>query len=145
MIGAAVVLPRGAARLSMSERLRLASEIVWAYVLVRWWLRRCDVEGTLAAARRRPGRPYEHHGDASLAAALRLGRGVQRTLGVLPLDSRCLIRSLVLTRILDRRGLSSTVVFAAKTKPGFTAHSWVEHAGVPLLPTGSGFHRLREL
>jgi hypothetical protein len=37
------------------------------------------------------------------------------------------------------------LVFAARSKPRFMAHSWVEHAGIPLLPTGSGYHRLREL
>lgn len=145
MIAAAPVLPRDAARLSTRERLRLAWEILQAYVLVRWWLRRSGVEKTLAAARRRAHSALVPDGDVSLATALRLGRGVQSTLGVLPLDSRCLIRSLVLTRILARRGVDSTVVFAAKTKPRFMAHSWVELAGVPLLPTGSDFHRLREL
>lgn len=144
MIGAALVHPRDATRLSASERLRLASEILRAYVLVRWWLHRCGLEKTLAAARGQPGCAPEPH-DASPAAALRLGWGVQRTLDILPLDSRCLIRSLVLTRILARRGLHSTVVFAARSKPRFMAHSWVEHAGIPVLPTGSGYHRLREL
>lgn len=129
----------------MGKRLRLAVEILRAYVLVRWWLRRCGVEQTLATARRRTGSALAPSGDASLATALRLGRGVQRTLSVLPLDSRCLIRSLVLTRLLARRGIDATVVFAAKSKPRFAAHSWVELAGVPLLPTGSGFHRLKEL
>lgn len=142
---AALVLPRDAARLSTGERLCLASEILHAYVLVRWWLRRSGVEETLSAARRRPGSALEPYGDISLATAFRLAQGVQRTLGVLPLDSRCLIRSLVLTRILARRGITSTVVFAARTRPRFVAHSWVEHAGVPLLPTGSDLHRLREL
>ncbi|MDQ3721881.1 MAG: lasso peptide biosynthesis protein, partial [Actinomycetota bacterium] len=99
------------------RRLRLALEIIWAYVIVRFSLRRRGAARTLDSVRRRPGIALPLDGYSSLATAMRLGRGVQKTLGVLPLDSRCLIRSLVLTRLLARRGLDSTVVFAARSKP----------------------------
>lgn len=137
------VLPRDGVALRSSERRRLLGEILWAYVLVRWRLLRSDLPQTLAAARRRRG-PATHP-ELPVASVLRLGQAVQRTLGVLPFDSRCLIRSLVLTHLLARRGLTSIVVFAAKSAPRFEAHAWVEHAGVPVLPTGTGFHRLTEM
>lgn len=124
---------------------RIALEILWAYVVIRWSLHRSGVTVTLDSARRRPRASVARDDASSQELALRLGRGVQRTLGMGPLDSRCLIRSLVLTRLLARRGVASTVVFAARSKPRFMAHSWVEHRGVPLLPTGDGFHRLKEL
>ena len=126
------------------RKLRLALEILWAYVIVRWSLRRRGVTTTLESARCPTG-VIALDGGSSRATAERLAVGVQKTLGVMPLDSRCLIRSLVLTRLLARRGLDSTVVFAAKTKPEFMAHSWVEFRGIPLLPTGDGLHRIKEL
>ena len=43
------------------------------------------------------------------ARARRLGRAVMRTLDPLPLDSRCLVRSLVLTTLLARRGVAWTI------------------------------------
>lgn len=127
------------------RKLRLALEVLWAYVVVRWSLRRRGVTTTLNSARHPARGVIALDGGNSRATAERLGVGVQKTLGVLPLDSRCLIRSLVLTRLLARRGLDSTVVFAARTKPEFMAHSWVEYRGRPLLPTGDGLHRIKEL
>jgi hypothetical protein len=137
------VIPREAAPLGRTDRLRLAVEIVGSYARVRWWLVRTDVPHTVVAARRYPcGVPAT---GLSPAAALRLGHAVQRLLGLLPLDSRCLVRSLVLTRLLARRGMPSTLVLAARSKPSFAAHAWVEHDGVALLPTGTDYHRLTEM
>ena len=125
--------------------MQLAAEIIGTYVAVRWWLLRRSLPETLAAARRDAEPPCAHGSEVPLEAALRLGRAVQRTLGALPLDSRCLIRSLVLTRILARRGAHSSLIIGVSASPRFSAHAWVEYAGVPLLPSGSGFHRLTEL
>jgi Transglutaminase-like superfamily len=140
-----LVIPRGAARLTAAETLRLSLEILRAYVLVRWWLLRSDVPGAAESAR--SGRPHIglEDGPIPVSTAVRLGRAVQRTLGSLPFDSRCLVRSLVLRRILARRGAESTVVLAARSRPKFEAHAWVEYDDVPVLPTGEGFHRLTEI
>ncbi|HET6448466.1 MAG TPA: lasso peptide biosynthesis B2 protein [Conexibacter sp.] len=73
-------------------------------------------------------------GRPSLAVALRLGRVVRRTLSPLPGDARCLASSLVLVRMLARRGIDSSFVIAARTEPRFLAHAWVERDGVALLP-----------
>jgi hypothetical protein len=63
----------------------------------------------------------------------------------MPFDSRCLIRSLVLVRILARRRIASSLVLGVSTTPAFEAHAWVEHAGVALLPTSARFQRLSEM
>jgi hypothetical protein len=97
---------------------------------------------------RAPGGAVEPSVDIrpSDAEALRLGRAVSRTLSVLPTDSRCLVKSLVLTSLLTRRGASSSVVIGVRPGGEFEAHAWVEQAGAPLLPTGNGkFERLLEL
>jgi hypothetical protein len=56
------------------------------------------------------------------------------------------MRSLVLTRLLARRGVPSTLIIGVSAAPEFAAHAWVEHAGRPLLPSfGPAFARLVEL
>jgi hypothetical protein len=60
-------------------------------------------------------------------------------------DSRCLVRALVLTRMLARRGIESSFVLGVAAQPAFAAHAWLERAGVPLLSTSSRFHRLTVL
>jgi hypothetical protein len=81
-----------------------------------------------------------------LAEAHHLGNAVARTLAVMPGDTRCLVRSLVLTRLLARRGIPASLVIGARAAPDFLAHAWVEHAGDPVLAPGDGsFGRLVEL
>lgn len=78
--------------------------------------------------------------------ALRLGNAVDRTLSVLPTDSRCLVQSLVLTRLLSARGVPSTLVIGAHSTAQFEAHAWVEYQGRPVLPPGEFLNsRLLEL
>ncbi len=78
--------------------------------------------------------------------AARLGRAVVRMLSLLPGDTRCLVRSLVLTRLLARRGIPARLVIGARTAPAFLAHAWVECDGVAVLDPGDGsFARLVEL
>ena len=133
--------------LSGAGKAALVLEILVAYARVRWSLARSGLTATLAASRSfgagpaaRPSLP----GESILGA--RLGRAVVRTLRLLPTDSRCLMRSLVLTRLLARRGLESALVIGVAVEPEFAAHAWVERGDVPLLPTdGSGFARLVRL
>ena len=68
--------------------------------------------------------------------AVRLGFVVAKVLGPLPFDSRCLMRSLVLTAMLARRGIPSAVVIGVEPEPEFAAHAWVEADGVAVLPPG---------
>jgi hypothetical protein len=88
---------------------------------------------------RSPLSPVEEHDTAR-----RLGRAVQRTLRLLPTDSRCLIRSLVLTRLLARRSIPNTLVIGVRKTGEFEAHAWIEHGGQPILPAGE-YTRLTEL
>jgi Transglutaminase-like superfamily len=123
--------------LSPLGKLALAVEILAAYASVRRALRRTDLPRTLELARapaaRAGRRTVETRKDQLLGA--RLGRAVARTLRLLPTDSRCLMRSLVLTKLLARRGVDCALVIGVSVDPGFAAHAWVERAEVPLLPT----------
>src|SRR5207248_8192598 len=108
---------------------RLGTEIVLSYAATRWYLRQGALPGVVTRLRRvesaRLGRPLgAEHGA-------RLGRAVGRTLSLLRLDSRCLLRSLVLVRLLARRGQPANLVIAARPgqADGFDAHAWVEVAG----------------
>jgi hypothetical protein len=137
-------LPRGRS-LGLRERARLIGEVVVAYVRARRELRQVPIE--TAVARLRGGRSAGGRGGPeALEEATRLGRIVVRTLAFLPGDTRCLRRSLVLTQLLARRGISGRLVIAARTAPDFLAHAWVEHDGIPVLsPEGDSFGRLVEL
>ena len=44
------------------------------------------------------------------------------------------MQSLVLTRLLARRGVDSQLAIAVRPGESFAAHAWVEHDGEPLLP-----------
>jgi hypothetical protein len=132
-------------------KLRLSAEVLATYCQVRWWMRGQKIEDVVARLReggrgRSPGSggPAEDP-VAQRLGALRLGRAVSRTVRLLPTDSRCLVRSLVLTRLLGRRGVPSSLVIGVLSEPQFAAHAWVEHDGAPLLNPGTGFQRLVEV
>lgn len=139
-----LVIPRLGIRLTRYERARTSVEILTTYILVRWWLLRLDFPAAVEAARSVPAAPMARPEDAT-SVAVRLGNAVQSTLQLLPLDARCLIRSLVLTRMLARRGIVSTLILGVRAKPEFAAHAWVEREDVALLPTWPEFHRIAEL
>jgi hypothetical protein len=123
------------------NRLRLALEIVAAYAAARRHQRGRPLPETLSALRR--ARPQPAAGDP-VQTGRNLANPIVRTLTVLPADSRCLIRSLVMTRLLARRGVASTLVLGVSRDRGFEAHAWVEVNGQPVLPT-LRFERLTEL
>jgi len=125
------------------SKVGLALEILVAYMAMWRALGHADVLRMAAKARDvhpRPstGDPLEHQ------QARRLGKAVGKVLRVLPTDSRCLIRSLVLVRILSRRAIRSTIVIGVRKSAGFEAHAWVEHGGQAILPAGE-YTRLTEL
>ncbi|HTU77813.1 MAG TPA: lasso peptide biosynthesis B2 protein [Solirubrobacteraceae bacterium] len=133
-------------RLSQAERTALALEILIAYARARRQLRRAPIAEVVGALRSLPARRVAAEGDEALLHARRLGRAVTRLLGLLPGDTRCLVRSLVLTRLLARRGIPAKLVIGARAAPEFLAHAWVEYAGDPVLDVGDGsFGRLVEL
>ncbi|HEY2767350.1 MAG TPA: lasso peptide biosynthesis B2 protein [Solirubrobacteraceae bacterium] len=137
-------LPPG--HLSAAARARLAAEIVATYVHARRELRRVPIESAIAALRADPSLPPHADPTDGLEEARRLGWVVARTLKLLPGDTRCLTRSLVLTRVLARRGIPAKLVIGARPAPEFLAHAWVECSGQPVLSPGDGsFSRLVEL
>ncbi len=128
------------------SRLQLGVEILAAYVRVRWTMRTSEPPEAVAKLRAYARRhPLASDQDGELMAGWRLGRAVIKTLHPLPTDSRCLMRSLTLLTIMERRSLSPTVVIAVKPQP-FAAHAWIELHGRPLLPPGEpGYERITEL
>lgn len=115
-------------------RLTLAAEILATYARVRWALRRHDLRTVLLGLRS----PQARGGtDEPVATGRRLGRAVRRTLALLPTDSRCLMQSLVLTKLLARRGIDTRLVIAVRPGERFAAHAWVEHGDQALLPAGA--------
>ena len=138
-------MPTSRRRLSMFERGRVVAEVVATYCSARWWLLRLPFPEAVAAARDVVGPTRPARGEIELrSAGLRLGRAVERTLRTLPVDSRCLVTALVLTRMLARRGIGVTFVLGVRAKPRFVAHAWVERDGVALLSTTPEFQRLTE-
>lgn len=125
-------------------KLGLIAEILVAYVPAWRLLRTNDLVAMVTAARAVRAVPLHLPTAAERELALRLGRAVMRTLAMLPTDSRCLIRSLVLSRLLARRGISSTLVIGVRRDPSFLAHAWVERDAEPVLPVGRQFERLLE-
>ena len=125
-------------------RLTLAAEVIATYLRVARWRRRGDIRAAVAAARTGSGAPWGW-GDP-YKESVRLGFAVTRVLRLMPGDSRCLSRSLVLTAMLARRGIQSSIVIGVRPAPGFGAHAWVEHAGRPLLAAATReYRRLVEL
>ncbi len=129
-------------RLTLRTKAALVVEILRAYVRIRRLLRTLAFTEVVSRLRAQPADPLLGEVSAQLTG-IRLGRAVSRTLRVLPADTRCLVRSLVLTDLLARRGIESSLVLGVKSKPSFAAHAWVECGDVPVLPTnGSEYQRL---
>ncbi|MEA2286958.1 MAG: Transglutaminase-like superfamily [Solirubrobacteraceae bacterium] len=136
------------AHLNPVERILLAREILSLYAEARRLLRTAPV--TQVVTELRGGTLSSFSDDWNFKevrlTGLRLATAVTRTLPLLPTDTRCLMRSLVLTGMLARRGVAAPVIIAVKPGGEFGAHAWVEHAGLPLLPTlEDEFHRLVEI
>jgi hypothetical protein len=129
-----LVMPHGVQRLSALEKAALSWEIVLTYARARRLLSREVFPEALAQAReaRQPVAPRSDQDH--LLVSLRLGHAVVRTLAVLPTDAKCLIRSVVLTSLLARRGIESTLVIGVRRSGHFEAHAWVEHDHRPVLP-----------
>jgi hypothetical protein len=121
--------------MSLRAKGLLAAEILVTYIVTRWSLRRAPLPGVVARLRQVEGARLR--GPMVSGHGARLGRAVERTLSPLPVDSRCLLRSLVLLRMLARRGERAELVIAARpgeAADGFEAHAWVEVRGRAVLP-----------
>jgi transglutaminase superfamily protein len=131
--------------LPLTRKARLAAEILAVYAHARWTVARHEVSAAIEQLRRRPGQPQPPDDPSAYRTGLRLGAAVGTILSRLPTDSRCLARSLVLTSLLARRGIPSSLVIGVRGAPDFGAHAWVEYGGMPLLrDEQSTYHRLVE-
>jgi hypothetical protein len=127
------LLPEPLPPLPIARKASLAAEILRAYVQVRWRLRRRQLSGTVETLHDWETGSKPPEDPTNLATGLRLGRAVGRVLSPLPGDTRCLVRSLVLTALLRRRGIGSSLVIGVRPDPDFAAHAWVEYERTPLL------------
>jgi hypothetical protein len=132
----------------VGQRIRTSLQVLREYTRVRcryWRLGKRDLRSAIAAIRS----PSDHNRTTSidpLAEGRRLGYAVNRIVARIPGESRCLMRSLVLTSLLSRRGIPSTIVIGVSPGSAFGAHAWVELDGEPLLPPHAWqFERLVEL
>lgn len=124
-------------RATPAEKLMMVGEILSVYALMRWRMPRGDIREIAAGSRALLQRASEARapaGQDNWDVAAHLGRAVYRTLRVLPTDSRCLVQSLVLSHMLSARGIPSTLIIGAHSRPEFEAHAWVEQDGRPVLP-----------
>lgn len=111
-------------RIGPAARLGLALLVLYDFLRVRIGLR----------TRRLPGLVDRLQGPARLRhAALeprRLGRIVDKTLNLGPLDPPCIVRALVLFRMLRRQGTAAELAIGLPPTPTTPdAHAWVEVAG----------------
>lgn len=141
------VIPSKQSRLTGFEKVRLGAEILDLYVRARWCLRRDDLPTILTRLRENQNLAVtsQEIEDERFVGRV-LGTITTRTLSVLPSDGRCLLRSLVLTGLLSRRGIQTKLVLAVHPGERLAAHAWVEHSGSPLIEPGRPpLERLAEL
>lgn len=71
--------------------------------------------------------------------ALSLARAVDRAARRGVFRPKCLVRSMALHRMLERRGVQGTVIRIGVRREGaeLLAHAWVEHMGIPLIDSPS--------
>jgi hypothetical protein len=141
------VIPSQESRLTATEKARLGAEILSLYVRARWRLRRDDLPTALARLRdedAEPAVPATAFDEPWVGRVL--GTITTRMLGALPADGRCLVRSLVLTGLLSRRGIQTKLVLAVHPGERLAAHAWVEYDGIALIEPGRPpLERLAEL
>ena len=128
------------------ERARLALEVIYMYGRVRWLVLRRGSVPAVAILRKGISEQADGAGSLRVRRGLHFGRAVVKVLRFVPADGRCLMRSLVLTGMLARRGVYARVIIGVRPDPGFEAHAWVEVEGQPVLATDeTTFRRLVEI
>jgi hypothetical protein len=145
---------RTAPRRSLLQQVALGLTIVIWALRSRWALRRGGIVGAVASARRAAPRQDRARSDSrsdaeqvgsDVATGKQLSSIVALVLGHMPGDTRCLVRSLVLLRLLSEQGVAGQLVLAVRRESA-EAHAWVEVEGAPVsTPAGDEFVRLSEL
>jgi hypothetical protein len=123
-------------------------EVFFAYAAVRRRSSRTELSALVRDLRGHQGADANRsRGELALQRDLsaRLGYVVQALLRRMPAEGPCLVRALVLTKLLGRRQIPGRLVIGVCNEPTFYAHAWVEHRGEAVLPTDDVFRRLVEL
>jgi hypothetical protein len=121
----------------------MVGEILVLYLRVRWLLVRRGLNAT-AVDLHDLGVPAAHPTETEADPRPgQLALATMRVLRFLPADDRRIIGSLVLTGLLAKHGIASTLVIGVDSGPEFAARFWVEHEGAALLDPGA-FQRLLE-
>ena len=83
--------------------------------------------------------------DGDRAAAL--ARGIERAAAMTPLRPKCLVRAVALRRLLERNGLTGSVLRVGVRRNGATieAHAWVTFGGMVIGDTPARTAQFREL
>ena len=127
-------------------KMRLALEIVAIYGATRLRLVHNRLKLANHVPRVDPERAAGLSSEQTDTVAVYLSFAAVRILGWLPTHSSCLVRSLVVLRLLARWGVESCLVIGVRLMDdSLAAHAWVEYRGIPLLDSGGGdFVRLLE-
>jgi len=112
---------RADARPARGEALRLAAATL---DLLTCYRGRSLAQILAVAARRQPS-------TSDPLEAVRLAQVFQHFAPWLPLSRKCLVRSFVLLRFLQRSGVAAQWVFGVRTWP-FSAHCWIQHGDLVL-------------
>jgi hypothetical protein len=136
------------APMTWREKISLSTEVLAAYTSARWLLRRRPLPEAILLLRSHAGRPPSgvstdsaQRNPADLVVARRIGRVVTRILRILPTDGRCLVRSVTLAALLEKRAIDCGVVIGAQADSNFAAHAWVEVGDHPVLETNVSVFR----
>lgn len=109
--------------------MRLAVRVLWTYVVVRGNLHRQPLPGLVARLGATSGPAGRRYAPALLSWA------VHRVLGMSPTEQTCLVRALILYRLLREQGDAPELVIGLPPRPtDHRAHAWVELDGVDLGP-----------
>jgi hypothetical protein len=109
--------------LPTQDKVKLALRVWRTYVRVRRRLRSTDLPTAVS-------RLGAAHPTVRRYPPGNLSRAVDRALAPIPGDPTCLVRSLVLFRLLREQGDAAEVVIGLPEKPtSQAAHAWVELAG----------------
>jgi Transglutaminase-like superfamily len=127
--------------------LALVVEVLAIYVVTCVRLKRKHIKLADEVPRTNPVCVQSLPAHQKAAVAMRLRDAVVELLARLPTDPSCLVRSMVLIRLLVRHGINSRLVVGVCSEGRtIAAHAWVEHDGVAILDRGGErFVRLLEI
>jgi hypothetical protein len=121
----------GALRLSGRERREVVR--AWCELPAVWLALHLDPARRLVSATTPDATSMPPRREGGAAAAREAARLVRAAARLSPFPSTCLTRSIVLSRLLRRRGLAAGIRIGVRRGEGpFAAHAWVEVDGEPV-------------